>query len=225
MKNIWKKYQSEIISIGYVMAVILLVYFGLLPFERKIKNQADKIQEKTLENEIFEKRITKVSSLESEFNEYQQNRSRMGLFLLEREEIDFIKKIEALGEESESKISLKILEENDKNKKIDIPKDKKTEKEEGGIMEEVPYKNFLSLEIKLEGSYEGLMKFLRKIEKTDYYVDVVSLDLKKTIIEEEVLKNNPQPNLFSSQSDSSAETEKSEKKFLKSTINIIVYKN
>lgn len=220
MKDIWKKHQLGIISISYIIAVILLIYFGLLPFEKKIRDQSDRIQEKTLENEIFEKRIAKVFDLETQFNEYQKNKDQLGTFLQGGEEIDFIKKIEVLAEETQNKISLRILDAEEK--KVNTSKDNKNEKKEISIIEEMPYKNYLSLEIKLEGNYADLINFLKKIENSDYYLDITSLNLEKAVFVEEHEEKISQDDIFSSKSISPAE--KGEKEILKSTINVIVYK-
>lgn len=219
MKDIWKKHQLGIISIGYIIAVILLIYFGLFPFEKKIRNQSDRIQEKTLENEIFEKRIAKVVDLEAQLDDYQKNKDQLGTLLQGGEEIDFIKKIEILAEETKNKISLKILDTEEK--KANTSKDNKNEKKEVNLVDEMPYKNFLSLEMKLEGNYSDLISFFKKIENANYYLDVVSLNMEKTTIIETDEKK-PETDIFSSLSNLPAE--KKEKEILKSTINVIVYK-
>jgi hypothetical protein len=220
MKNIWKKHKAEIISGGCCLATIVLFYFGFLPYENKIKNQADRIQETELENQIFEKKTSKISQMEEKFSDYQNNKDKMGKFLQNGEEVGLIERIESLGEETKNKVKLSILEV-DAQKNKDTTSLKNTTKEEN-ILKDVPSQNFLSLEINLEGDYQGLLDFLKKIESMDYYVDVISLDLA------EIADAGNPANLYSNNLFSSGQVVpavKVSRGILKSKINIIVFKN
>lgn len=220
MKNIWRKYKTGIIFTGYVAASFLLVWLVFLPYKNRVESQADKIQEKELDNQIFERKTSKINQMEEKYNEYQNNKEKMGKFLKNGEEVDLIKKIESLGEETKNTVSLKVLDADIQNTKNSSVKSDKNKIKEESILKDISPDNFLSLEISLEGDYFSFINFLEKIENLDYYADVISLNLTKTIIEN---KNYSSDNIFSSNQDSSPE--KNEKKILKGVIDIIVYKN
>jgi hypothetical protein len=218
MKNILIKYKVEIIFIGYSIAAIGLLYSGFIPYKNKVESQAEKIQETTLENLIFENKTSRISQMEAKYNDYQNNKGKMGKFLKDGEEVELIKRIESLGEETQNRVALNIAEE----KKDSSSSSVKNAAKEESIPKDISSQNYLNLEINLEGSYDSFIDFLKKMESLDYYIDVVSLDLAKTDAKDSsasVFSDN----IFSSrQADSAPPVEK---EILKSKIGVIVFKN
>lgn len=222
MKNIWRKYKTGIISIGYCVVAACLFYFIFSPYKNKVESQADKIQETALENQIFEKKTSKLSQMKTKYNDYQNNKDKMGKFLKDGEEVNLIKRLEALGEETQNKVVLNILEKNEKISKDAVASSPKSAAKEGNILKDAPSQNFLSLEINLEGSYQNLIDFLKKMESMNYYADVISLDLTKTIAGD-ASGSGSAANVFSPEQDFSSP--QVEKETLKSKVSVIVFKN
>jgi hypothetical protein len=96
------------------------------------------------------------------------------------------------------------------------------EKNKGGvdIRGELPYKDYITIQLALIGKYPQLVVFMRKLENMNYYANVVSFDLKK---EEKQSEKNINSNPFIS-SDSAADSKEQKKEeILKSLINLVVY--
>ncbi len=219
MKNIWKKYKAAMILFGYASAAILLFWLAFLPYISHIKSRADEIQAMELDNQIFEKKTSKITEMESKYDEYQNSKNKMGRFLKEGEEIDFIKRLEFIGEETKNKVNLRILDADAQN-----AKSSKNKPKEPGLIDSLPSKKFLMLEVNVVGGYSDLISFLRKIENLDFYTNVISLDMSKTVVPIVNAGSENAVNIFTPTGQNPPEVKK-EKEALKGIINLIVYKN
>lgn len=211
MKPIWKKYNLWI-SGGIFLAVIFLIwFFVILPIRRNIEASADEIQKKNIDNDIYKERVQKIPEMEKTQAIFEGNKNNLKIFLNGSSEVDFIKKIESVAEETGNKITLKI--EESANQK---PAKKEDKKDEADIKNALPGNNkYVTIQISLEGDYESLFDFTRKLENINYYVNVISLDLNKAIVEKE---DNP----FAS-TDAKKAGGNIEKEIIKSNLEAIVY--
>lgn len=142
---------------------------------------SDEIQKKNIDNNIYKERVQRIPEMEKTQAVFEGNKNNLKIFLNGSSEVDFIKKIESVAEETGNRITLKIAE--DKNKK---PAKKEDKKDENDIKNALPGNNkYVTIQIGLEGSYENLFNFMRKLENINYYVNVISLDINKTVVEKE----------------------------------------
>jgi len=211
MSDIWKKYNLWI-SFGIFLAVIFPVcFFVILPIRKNIEANSDEIQKKNIDNEIYKERVRKIPDMEKMQTTLDANKNNLKIFLSGSSEVDFIKKIESVAEETGNKITLKI--EDSTNKK---PAKKEDKKDENNIKNALPGNNkYVTIQISLEGNYENLFNFMRKLENINYYVNVISLDLNKTVVEKEA---SP----FASTDEKKADVNV-EKEIIKSNLEAIVY--
>jgi hypothetical protein len=230
MKEIWKKHKLLIISLGFVLVAFLAAYFVVVPLIRKITEKADKIQEEIMDNDINKKKLDKIGDLEDQYNYFQQNKTALSVILDENEQVLFIKKLEGLAEETGNSISLKANDENDPNAaKNNNSGNKKKKDEEETIQEKLGYDKYFSLQINLEGSYAGLIRFVHKLENSTYYINVISITSKKETEKDsdKAAASSQVGSIFTpSILKPGSEAEKStpeEKEFVSSVINIIVY--
>jgi len=181
MLNIWKKYNFGISIGGCVVVIVLAWIFVVLPMRKSMEKNSEEAQSKLADREIYEKRISGISEMEKTQKVFLANESNLRVFLNKNTEVDFIKSIEAMAEETGSKITLKIEDSNDPKAKQVVAK-----KGEESIKSTLPRDKYLALQITLEGTYEAMLTFLNKMENMSYYVNVLSLDLNKSVIEKDI---------------------------------------
>lgn len=209
--NFWRKYNLWISAAVFLAAVFLIWFFVMSPLRKSIEANADEIQKKNIDSDIYKERVQKIPEMEKMQTTFDANRNNLKIFLNGSSEVDFIKKIESVAEETGNRITLKIEENTDqKTKKTDEKKD------ETDIKNALPGNNkYVTIQISLEGNYENLFNFIRKLENINYYVNVISLDLNKDIVEKEA---NP----FTS-ADAKKTGGNIEKEVIKSNLEAIVY--
>lgn len=95
------------------------------------------------------------------------------------------------------------------------------ESNEKKLKTELPHGNYINIQLELKGEYLELINFMQKVENFGYYINVLSLDLKKEKVSEEkkLVRNLPEPQL---PAENPAEENK-KKEFLRSLIELIVY--
>jgi len=229
MKEIWKNHKLAIIAAGYCLAVFLALFFLVSPFIGRIKEKADNIQRKKIDNEISKERIEKIPQMEEIDKLIQSKSDELDVMLDSEDEVEFIEDLEGIAEATGNKMAIKI---NDLEKASDVKakknsSEKKNEKKT--IKENLSYDSYISMEISLEGNYQEMLDFVRKLENFNSYVNIISIELKK----ETEVKNNPKPSVSQNPSmfsvlqprpNEKSVEEKIEKNFLSSKIGIIVYK-
>lgn len=208
--DIWKKYGTWISSAGFVVIIAFACYFVVIPIRKNMEKNSEEAQSRIADREIYEKRISEISEMEKTLTVFQANESNLRVFLNKNNEVDFIRNVEAMAEETNNKITLKI-----EDKKDPITKKEAVKKDEELIKESLPRDKYLALQITLEGDYEAMLNFLNKLENMSFYVNVLSLDLNKSVVEKET---NP----FKSTNNPKGEVN-TQKEVLTSTLNVVAY--
>jgi len=208
----------------------IFIYGAVIPGIKNIKNTADKIQEKLMDNQIAKKRLENIPEMEAASLNFQNKKSAVEAALDRSEKVNFIKKLESLAESTENKVIIKVIEEDSQNPAVKPKTSAKKKNEEPSIKEKLEYQKYFLLELNVEGNYKGLVNFIHKAENTYNYVNIISLELKKT--KEEDKKNftarsqisdvfTPQNITPLGQSPDNKDQKKQE--FISSILNVIVY--
>jgi hypothetical protein len=220
VKDIWKKHRLAVIVSAYIVAVVLLIYFLAVPAVLKIGTVSDQIQEKLLDQEIIENRLGKLPQMEEDWRSYDSQRDSLETVLGADSEIGFIESIESIADKTGNIISLNIGSSADPQEISKIKRAiKGKDAEQKGILDEIAYMNYFPMQIKLKGNYAGLVNFIRMLENSRFYVNVISVETKKEVLDvSEEAKDNP----FSQNADETAE-KKNKKEIINTDINAIVY--
>ena len=228
MREILKKHKLFVITAGYCLVVFLIMFFLAGFFIKKIDEKANSIQRKKIDNEINRERIRKIPQMEEMDKLIESKNEEINAILDPDGEVEFIESLESLAEATGNKMNIKVDDSNQfdtKPKKAAGNKkdDKKT------IKENLSYDKYISMEIDLEGSYQGMLDFIYRLENFKYYVNILSIDLKKeTKVEKSISAGavTKPASLFSVSGSQLTEEkiEKREKDTLTSIISIIVYK-
>lgn len=209
-----------VIVSAYIVAVVLLIYFLAVPAVLKIGTVSDQIQEKLLDQEIIENRLGKLPQMEEDWRSYDSQRDSLETVLGADSEIGFIESIESIADKTGNIISLNIGSSADPQEISKIKRAiKGKDAEQKGILDEIAYMNYFPMQIKLKGNYAGLVNFIRMLENSRFYVNVISVETKKEVLDvSEEAKDNP----FSQNADETAE-KKNKKEIINTDINAIVY--
>lgn len=219
MKNFWKKYKVQVVLAGYCLLLGIFLYGGIFMMVKNIKNGADEIQKKIIDNEIDKKNLDKIPQLISDYEIFSSREKNLNIILQKESEIGFIKSLEDLARETGNEISLKLIEKESSQVKDSQEKAKTKEKNKEDIKSNLPYENYITIQLELKGKYPELMGFLKKIENMEYSANVVAFSLKKEEKEAEERSNNP----FIGTDNASASEENKGEEILKSLIDLVVY--
>jgi hypothetical protein len=222
MKNFWKKHKVQIVLTGYGLFLGIFIYGGIFTMVKSIRQGADEIQKKIIDNEIDNKNLAGIPQLIGDYEIFSAQENNLNVILEKEKEIQFIQSLENLAKETGNEISLKLIAEEmsqDKQEKTAV-KGKKDEE----IKNALPYKNYVMIQLELRGGYQELLSFLKKLENMEYYANVVAFDLKKE--ENRIEEASGNPFVSSGSGMASEENNKAadqKKEILKSLIDLVVY--
>jgi len=206
MINKLKKYKI-LLNIAFFLAIVMsVIFFVAVPIIGKIKNQANEIQQRTTDAEISQARLAKLPEMEKRHEAFASQQKNLEVIINANQEVELIKKLESLAEETGNKITLTI---NDVTGKTQQKKDKGED-----IKSSLPYDNFIVMQLSLEGYYDGFINFIHKLENLNNFVNITAIGLTK--IQAESQNNN------GSIDPASSETTLN-KEILKSTVEVVVY--
>jgi len=228
VKEILKKYKLFAATSVFLVLLFLAGLLIAFPAMERIRKKSDAIQKKILDNQISKERIGKISQMEETEKIIREKSGEIDSILNLNDEVEFIKKLENVAEQTGNKMTLVIddAKSGSAGQKAKPAEEKKDGKK--SIVGGLAYDNYISMRINTEGNYQSLINFINKLENFQYYVDIVSLETKKSteMLEEEVsMEALAGGDIFSASQSSvpQKKTSKKEKDVLASTINIIVY--
>jgi hypothetical protein len=225
MKNFCKKYKIQVVLAGYFLFLGIFIYGGIFMVVKNIKEGADEIQKKIIDNEIDKKNLDKIPQLTGDYETFSSQEKNLDVILQKESEIGFIQSLEDLAKETGNEINLKLIEEEGSQAKDSRGKAKTKEKDKESIKNSLPYEDYITIQVELRGSYSELVGFLEKLENIEHYANVVSLDLKK---EENQIERAISNNSFVGSNNAlipeeNKQEEKPPKEILKSLINLVIY--
>lgn len=161
-----RKNKITLAACTYLILVALFFYFIIRPLQQKITGKASEIQQEKIDQDITKKKIATVSVMEKDYEKYKENEENLNVMIAQSQDVEFIKELERLAEETGNKIEFKIQEKKGSDAK-DGP----------GI---------LSMQIALEGSYQSLLDFVHKLENGKNYVNILSFRSEKISLVDDV---------------------------------------
>lgn len=193
----WKQYKEYIIISTVFALGVALVWFGILPLHNKIQAFMDTTQSLLVERDMTEASIVELDRVRSDKNLIHEHGNRLNVVINKSDIVVLIKDIESIAEETDNTIQIDAKElppvAKNKPKPDDVPSDKndakkveeekaKKEKEakpvEKKLLESLPSDKKVLISIKVTGTYENILHFLKKIETMPYVTDVMSLAIK-----------------------------------------------
>ena len=164
--NFRKKIYFKILIL--IIAIALLIFFGIRPIFSKISQTSQKIQETKFILSEFDQQKKYLESLKNNSEKIKEENIILSQVLIEPQNIvNFIIALERIADVTENQMEISVVapkKENALNNPAQqsVPKDK---------FYNVPFN------LSLEGKFNSLMDFLVLLENMEYYVDVGSINI------------------------------------------------
>lgn len=210
MKDFLKKYNIQSIISIYIVVVFAVFYFLVMPTITEIRDTANKINQEKIAGELREEQLMTVSTMEDDYNKFKENEDSFDIMIDSKNEVELIKELERIAEQTGNKIELKIQED------ADIKPKAKQKVVEGDIKGNLKYSNYLSILIAIEGDHTSLVNFINKIENYKKTINIISISSEKKEINYE---NNSNP----SNASIAIKTGMENKEVINSIFDVVVY--
>lgn len=210
---------------AYTAIAMLILVFAVRPLIQKIEAKSEEVQKKIIDDEINLAKVAKLPEARSTSESFNQKKQNLDVIIDSDREVDFIEKMEALAEETDNKIELKITESYTDEQVSKNSQSGKDKKEPDDIKSKLPYNKYLVIQVNLTGNYGNLVNFVYKLENFDYYVNLISLSLNKGTQESEPGTSGDifAPRSPSGASNNGEKNSSAEKGILKSTLEVVAY--
>jgi len=226
MKNIWTKHKLAIVILSYIIIASFVIYFLALPLIEEIQNTSNQIQEKLADQQVKQNRLIKLPQMEKDWSDYQSQKKDLDITLGSSDEVGFIESLESIASQTKNSINLQIGKPVDSKKLAKIKKTNQSKNNsEEDILDGIRYKKYFPVKISLKGDYNGLINFIHKLENFNFYINIISIDVKKEKIVQD--QNGTQaellPNGIFSKNAQDKDSNSVQKEILNSNLNVIVY--
>lgn len=225
--NNFLKKNKVYINIALLVVVWLaFVFLIIMPSLEKLQNRFDAIEMRGLDLKFNDEKIKKISALKDDFSKIESEKNNLNVIFSKEEIVALVRDLEVLAQKTNNEIVLGVDEEN--KKIVNVDKTKKDAKE-NEILKNFPTKEYFLVEINLKGDYNGLIRFIDKLNNIKYYNSIVSFNLisEKVVAKEGEQRSSGVANgisLLSSGESIPALSEKAEDKLiLKSNLKVAFY--
>lgn len=176
---------NHLITFVILSALITATLFGVYFLHKKVQNALNAQERMRLEQEIQEEQITNLPALAERYQKIVENEHYLGILYSEDRVVEIIKDIERLAKEREVTLVITQKEvakkkpakkEEAEASKEKEAKEEKEVKESKTLEDSLPYEKHIRLELKAEGSYGAVRKFLYALETAPYALDVLALE-------------------------------------------------
>ncbi|HCP08649.1 MAG TPA: hypothetical protein DIT25_02540 [Candidatus Moranbacteria bacterium] len=178
MEKFWRKYSNSASIVIFFMLIPAVFFWSVLPLAKDIRMNSEEIQKKMIDDNLNRARISKIPEMEKLGTMLSENKERLDVIMSGSSEVDFIRNIESLAEETQNKIDLKI-EDASAPKQRTAP----VKKDESEIKNSLLYESFFTMQIIVEGKFANVVNFMHKLENSGYYANILSLSLSKVDVD------------------------------------------
>lgn len=173
-----KKY-SHLIILFFLSLLIVLAGFSIYFLHQKIQNALNAQERTKLEQEIQTNRIKDLPALAHRYQTIVDNEQYFSLVYPENKVVEIIKDMERIAKDHN--VVLTITQKEVIKKKA-VKKEEAKSEEEGSeaeapkeLADTLPYEKSILLELKAEGRYLALRKFVHALETAPYALDVLAI--------------------------------------------------
>ncbi|EKE15943.1 MAG: hypothetical protein ACD_11C00072G0011 [uncultured bacterium] len=184
MKNIWKNYKEIIVIFAYFLIIAGLFLFVMKPLFSSIEEKRNHKEEQLIDQKIKQKKVGELPEYKNKIEMINQNKAEMDVFIDPEYALPLIELLEKMAEQTGNTIQIDVVEES----KSELEQNKKAaKKDEESIKDFIPGENFLTMNIVLNGEFNNIMFFLKKLENMKYFSDIISIKIENM---EEEIKNS-----------------------------------
>jgi type II secretory pathway component PulM len=149
----------------FLIVVVLIVVFGVLPLISKIKKEGKVLISKKQMMEFFYDDWRTLENAKKEYQKIQKEMDSLSALLPLNETIKFIMSLENIAQITNNQEEISVLNYGSQS----VAESQKKQ----------PQKDSLSFQVKLQGSFPNLIKFLTYLENNSYYNDVNSIQIQR----------------------------------------------
>ena len=150
-----------------IMISAALTFFGIYPLLERIKITSDEICEKQAIFLSFGHQDSYLVRLQREYGEIEKEIPLISANFLsskEDKQVEFIEFLESAANSTLSSLKINVL-----SPKTDLKEKENSKKNE---------QEFISFQLEVKNEFKGLMDFLAYLENSEYYIDVISMNIK-----------------------------------------------
>ena len=167
MKNLLlKKSLPLIIMAVLLVSMVLIAWFGVIPFHKFIVEKADEIQKFYTSRENRQRQLNELPALQEQFTAIEQDEKSLNVLLSENRIVDFVQTLEKLAAETNTSIVIESKEKGkiQEKKPVKAPAKKVTDPEKDAvatktqatILESIPYDRYLDISVRVRGDYANI---------------------------------------------------------------------
>lgn len=175
MKYFFEKYKTHLVIGVYLISVGAFFFFVARPIILNFDEKNNKIQESIADQESKKDRISNLPAVRNQMEMINSQKDKTEILLNEENTVSLIEKLEKISEETGNNIKIELSQENISSSKNSSSKKNSDKKET--ISDNLPSNAYIKMNISLKGKYENFLAFLRKLENSDYYSDVISFKI------------------------------------------------
>lgn len=189
-----KKYVPLVFLLVLLLAMGGIVWYGIVPLRQSLQVKMRGIQEFYAGRENRDRQVNKLPELQGQYDTIIENEKTLDILLSEDAVVEFVKTVEKLAKEMNvgmtiaSKDGGKIIEPKKPVAKSIPSKDanqdpvsetKSAAQKAVSILDDVPFDRYLYLSVTVDGRYEDIVAFLRKMETLPFGLDVIKIEMKQ----------------------------------------------
>lgn len=199
MSLFWKEYKEYIIIITLACFGVVLVWYGILPLQRDIKDQMNRSQEILTDSEIRDGLVANLSDLRDQKSVIEKKEDQLDRVISKNNIVDLVKDIEALAKETDNIITIDSVDKNTSAVAISKAKKDSASADDGNktkqsLLESLPSEHNVMITMTLSGAYSDIVRFMQKFESMRYETDIISLSV--SVQQPTISSGQPRMNVF-----------------------------
>lgn len=190
----YKKYTTRIVLFALLLAMVGIIWYGIVPLKQAIYEKMRGIQEFYAMRENRQKQVVRLPELKAQYNAILQNEKLLDVLISENEIVNSVKTFEGIANETHVEMSItakengqitepkKVVVKADQPVKGDADlslKNSASKEKPADILSDIPFDRYLYLSVRVRGRYEDIVVFLHKMETLPMGLDVIRVEMKK----------------------------------------------
>jgi hypothetical protein len=201
-ESLWTKYREYWVTIGACCVAGALVWWGIAPLYRSVRQKMDRLQELSIDVSVRERLTQSIDSVRKDRERILSENGRFDRVIAKNDIVELIKTIEGLAAETDTVVKIDAIESNAIAKVVPAKTKSPVEKQEETLVEKLPGEQRIPMMLSVTGRYENILHFLRRLESLPYENDVAAMSFSVLEPEEERVSRSA-VNVFASQNGNS----------------------
>jgi hypothetical protein len=178
----WQQYRGYGVVLGTGVLIVGFWYLCVEPLRRDNRTLLEQIQSIQTDAEITESQSARLNDMRQQVEHIHQTAGAFDVTAPQGDPIHWVHELEVLAQSTGNHITIEtddaLLGQTEGAKKVVKSTDKqKNTADEGSLLSEIPQTKGVGIRLTLEGDYASLSLFLKKLELSPHYVDIISMNI------------------------------------------------